>query len=279
MSLRIATLAAFGLCALAAPAAFAQDAWSDLRPALYEDRDLNAGGDLVALTAPYRSMDDARAPLGVSVEAPAGELIRKVSLIIDNNPMPVSAVFDLAEPLDKFSFASTMRMNGPSPVRVVMETSSGALYMSEVYVKTSALGACGAPPNTDPAVALKTLGRMSLEMVDAGTPVMAQVAALTAAPEQSMRAAAPQARLSIMHPSHSGMQMDQISLLYLPARYVDTIAVEADDRPLFTMTGSISLSENPELTFDVPADASSLTVRMTDTENASFEKTFSLFSG
>ena len=45
------------------------------------------------------------------------------------------------------------------------------------------------------------------------------------------------------------------------------------------MTGSISLSENPELTFDVPADASSLTVRMTDTENASFEKTFSLFSG
>ena len=259
---------------LAQPAA-AEDAWSELRPEIYAERVIAPAGDLVTLSAPRRSSDDRRTPLGAEVRAPDGAAIRSIALIIDENPMPVSAVFDFAEPQNAFTFSAEMRMNGPSPVRVVMETEDGGLYMSETLVKTSGVGACAAAPGADVEVALKTLGQMELTLLgqEMAEAPLARLAALGDAKPQP---AAAQARLDIMHPSHSGMQMDQISLLFIPARFIDTVEVSADDQPLFTMTGSISLSENPSLTFNAPATASSLTVRLRDTEETEVEKVFPL---
>ena len=262
--------------AILAPPAIAEDAWSDIKPEIYDQRMIAPAGDLVALTAPRRAADDRRTPLGAEVRAPEGAMIRSIALIIDENPMPVSAVFDFAEPQPAFTFTADMRMNGPSPVRVVMETEDGALYMSETLVKTSGVGACAAAPGTDVEVALKTLGQMDLTLLGAGQDApLARLASLTEAKPTTLPTAA-QARLDIKHPSHSGMQMDQVSLLFIPARFIDTLEVSADGQPLFTMTGSISLSENPALSFDTPVTATSLTVRLRDTEDSEFEKVFPL---
>ena len=86
-------------------------------------------------------------------------------------------------------------------------------------------------------------------------------------------------QLDMDHPSHSGMQMDQITLLFIPARYVDTIEVKRDGQPMFTMTGSISFSENPAIRFEVPDDALGVGVKMTDTEGETFEETFTMPGG
>lgn len=259
--------------------AFADDTWSDLRAEIYGDAVPQSAPDIVGLNAPYRTMNDPRTTLGAAIKAPAGEFITKVSLIIDDNPMPVSAVFEMAEPRAAFAFSGSMRINGPTPVRVVVETDQGGLYMQESFVKTSGTGACAAPPGTDPLIAMQTLGQMDLGLVaDQGAKqVLASLSGKTA--PQSSGATGQMAQLSIDHPSHSGMQMDQITLLFIPARYVQTVEVEADGVPQFTMTGSISFSENPDVQFSLPSGASAVDVKLTDTEGAIFEQTFPLVSG
>ena len=270
---------AAALAGFMAGPSLADDTWSDLRAEIYGDAQPIISAEVVDLMAPYRTMNDPRTMLGATVHAPAGEFITKVSLIIDDNPMPVSAVFEMAEPRAEFSFSGSMRINGPTPVRVVVETDRGGLYMQESFVKTSGTGACAAPPGTDPAIAMQTLGQMDLGLVH-GQSAEQMLASLSGkdAPQAS-DVAGQMAELSIEHPSHSGMQMDQITLLFIPARYVETVAVEADGIPQFRMTGSISFSENPDIRFSLPSGTSGIGVTLTDTEGAVFEKSFPLVSG
>ena len=275
-----ACLAALLAATLAVPGGgVAQETWQDLRADVFGDAVPVLDAEVVSLSAPYRTYEDPRTELGARIAAPLGEFVSKVTLIIDENPMPVSAVFELAEPQPAFAFAGTMRINGPSMVRVVAETDLGNLYMAESFVKTSGVGACAAPPGTDPAEALATLGGMHLKLVpDAGEGRL--IASLGTPHRQSARSHDDRmVELDVDHPSHSGMQMDQITLLFIPMRYVETVEVTADETPLFRMTGSISLSENPALRFHVPGSATGVGVTMQDTEGAVFEESFALPGG
>ncbi|EAU42287.1 hypothetical protein FP2506_05596 [Fulvimarina pelagi HTCC2506] len=248
--------------AIAASDAVPQDAWSDIKAEVYGERVIVEQSPLINLVTPYRSENDLRIPIRANIDLPEGEHIKRLTLIVDENPMPVSADFEIEEETDDLSVEVAMRFNGPTKVRAIVETNAGALLMQEAMVKTSGTGACAAPPTTGVEEALATLGQMDL-----------------AVPSALERAASdhPEVTLAISHPQHSGMQMDQVTLHYILARYVQTLETWADDEKLFTMTGSISLSENPEVRFDIPKkDVSELRVRMTDTEGAVFQKAFGL---
>ncbi|MER0239151.1 quinoprotein dehydrogenase-associated SoxYZ-like carrier [Fulvimarina sp. MAC8] len=248
--------------ALAAGGAGAPDAWSDIRADIYGDRSIMEQSPLVELVTPYRAENDLRVPIRANVDLPKGEEIKSLTLIIDENPMPVSADFEMATDTDDFSVEVAMRFNGPTKVRAIVETKAGELLMHEAMVKTSGTGACAAPPTTGVEEALATLGEMDLTT-----------------PNTLQRAASDhdEVALDISHPQHSGMQMDQVTLHYILARYVQTIESWADNEKMFTMTGSISLSENPQIKFSIPEkDVSELRIRMADTEGAVFQKSFSL---
>lgn len=276
MKLGIASVV-LGVLLLASPS-LASDTWSELREQVFGDAVPVVNPEVVRLDAPYRTSNDARTDIGTHVTAPFGEFIKTVSLIIDENPMPVSAVFELAEPRRAFAFSGSMRINGPTMVRIVAETDRGNFYMQESFVKTSGTGACAAPPGTDPLVALESLGTMRFKLLEGdGESVLAS---LEQKPEtQSLEDTGRLVQLDMDHPSHSGMQMDQITLLFIPARYVDTIEVKSDGEPMFTMKGSISFSENPAIRFEVPNDALGVGVKLTDTEGATFEEVFTMPGG
>lgn len=245
------------LCMSALPCV--SETWDDLRTELYGERALLDGQSVIAIDAPYRTPNDARTQLAAQIVAPAGAEISKVTLVVDENPMPISAVFDLASPLPAFFFDVTIRVNGPTPMHVVAETTDGRVFVGETYVKTSGLGACSAPPGTDPEEALANLGKMQIEL--AGTlPGLGQ----SATDRLSNRLN--RMDVDISHPSHSGMQMDQISLLFIPMRYVETVEIDLDGAGFVNMTGSISLSENPQVSLSVPSRAQSVDVTMTDTD-------------
>ena len=53
----------------------------------------------------------------------------------------------------------------------------------------------------------------------------------------------------IRHPNNSGLQMDQLTRLYTPARYIDKLAVYQGDELVFSMEGGISISEDPNFRF------------------------------
>ena len=252
------------LAALTASPIWAADApyWPELSAEIFGQRMLLDGADVIAVDAPYRTGDDARTQIAARIAAPEDTTLAKVSLILDENPMPLSAVFAFDEPLPRFFFDVTMRVNGPTPVHVVAEMSDGRTFVAETFVKTSGLGACAAPPGTDPEEALASLGQMEIGVGELpfGEGPGDLLAALEA-PDMKVD-------VTVSHPSHSGMQMDQISLLYIPMRYVERLDVDLDGAGYVDMTGSISLSENPTVSLSVPKATQSVDVTMTDTEGS-----------
>ncbi len=65
-----------------------------------------------------------------------------------------------------------------------------------------------------------------------------------------------EAIVMIKHPNNTGMQMDQETHLYIPARYIETLRISQGDELIFAVTGGISISENPNFRFDYIADGS-----------------------
>ncbi|ETX29579.1 quinoprotein dehydrogenase-associated SoxYZ-like carrier [Roseivivax isoporae] len=255
-------LATLALCAapVLAGAADTPTTWDSIAGSLYGTRPLQDGTSMIAIDAPYRSENDSRTQIAARIAAPAGLRIGRVTLVLDENPMPVSADFALNDPQERFFFDVTMRVNGPTPVHVVAETTDGRLFVAETFVKTSGQGACAAPPGTDPDAALATLGEMILSVAAPGTQASAMDRLATLGDHQR------RLDVDISHPSHSGMQMDQISLLFIPMRYVSDVAIDLDGQDYVDMTGSISLSENPRVALSVPGAAQMVDVTMTDTD-------------
>jgi sulfur-oxidizing protein SoxY len=58
-----------------------------------------------------------------------------------------------------------------------------------------------------------------------------------------------EAQIMIGHPNNSGLQMDQVTQLYIPAFFINEVRLWQDDSPVLTMEGGISLSEDPNIRF------------------------------
>ena len=86
------------------------------------------------------------------------------------------------------------------------------------------------------------------------------------------------ATLMIRHPNFNGMQMNQVTRQYTPARYIQTIAVMFDDKQVFNLDTDISLASNPVITFDLlPTSAKGqLKVDVKDSANGRWSKTFNV---
>jgi sulfur-oxidizing protein SoxY len=75
----------------------------------------------------------------------------------------------------------------------------------------------------------------------------------------------------IRHPNFTGMQMDESTHDYTPARYVNHFAVYQDDDLVFSVDGGISISEDPNFRFAFAADPSrTLRVEAGDITGARF---------
>jgi sulfur-oxidizing protein SoxY len=121
--------------------------------------------------------------------------------------------------------------------------------MVKRYVK--AAGGCSAPALKDQDQALADLGKLKLRQFTA---------------EQGGGA-----QIMIHHPNYSGLQMNQLTQLYIPARYVSEIAVFRGADLLFKMEGGISISENPTFRFTLKkAGTGDISVRVKDTEGKEF---------
>ena len=251
--------------------ALAGTTWDDIRHSLFEDEILRPGDSFMDISAPYRTDNDIRTIIGAEVTAPVGTRITRLTLVLDENPMPVSAVLSFDDPQAAFAFEATMRIDRSTPVHLVAELTDGATYVVDTYVKTSGLGACAAPPGTDPVAALETLGEMRLTIASTDGEMT-----MTQALQQLGSEGGKELSVDISHPSHSGMQKDQISLLFIPMRYVSDVEVGVNGAPYASVTGSISLSENPALKMSVPDNAQTATVRMTDTDGTTTEASTSV---
>jgi sulfur-oxidizing protein SoxY len=243
-----------GLCLAGIGPAAAQEnenAWNSLRPDVFGSREVGDGSGALTLEAPTRAEDAAIVPISIkALPAPsAAKSIKAVTLIIDENPAPVAARFTFGPAAANASISTRLRVNSYSFVRAVAELNDGSLAMVKRYVK--AAGGCSAPALKDQDQALADLGKLKLKQFSA---------------EQGGGA-----QLMIHHPNYSGLQMNQLTQLYIPARYVSDIEIARGAELLLKMEGGISLSENPTFRFSFrKGGAGDISVRARDTEGKEF---------
>jgi sulfur-oxidizing protein SoxY len=250
---------------LTAGPACAGSAWDDIRGALFGDRAIEDGKDVLAFSAPYRALEQRAVPISVDAEFADGRGVKTVTFVVDENPMPVAAVFRLAEQRERLRLGANLRLDQASPVRVVVEASDGRLYMTETFVKASGLGVCAAPPLSDQNAILGEMKLTDLTGSDAAA---------------GMTRFQRRAQLDITHPQNTGMQMNQITMLYIPLRFISAVEVRQGDHKLFDLDGSMSLSENPRIWFDYRVNgAGHIAVVARDTNNSVWEQEFPLGSG
>ncbi len=242
--------------------------WAELKPSVFGQRLITLNDQVVKLDVPYRAKDDRQVPVAVQASLPNGAKVKSVTIIIDENPMPVSLTVRPEQQRSSMWVSASMRFNGPSPVRAVVEAENGQLFMSEAMVKTSGLGACAAPPTTTLDVAAKTLGDMRLTQIV--TPL--HVSTIT---KPVMRT-----KLDISHPNLTGLQLDQITLRYILPRYVEKVAIDQGDEKLMTIEAGISLAENPSIAFDyVSNGAEKMQIEARDTDETVFKHSLQISSG
>jgi sulfur-oxidizing protein SoxY len=81
-----------------------------------------------------------------------------------------------------------------------------------------------------------------------------------------------EAQIMIGHPNNSGLQMDQVTQLYIPAFFVNELRLWQDDSPVLTMEGGISISEDPNIRFTyVSNGAKRFRAEARDTEGHVFQ--------
>jgi sulfur-oxidizing protein SoxY len=243
------------------PAADASQSWPGIQAEVYAGKTLHDGRGVITLKAPYRPDDVRSVPLEADAKFVDGRTISTVTFIVDENPSPVAAAFRMAGSRPSVHLLTHIRLDQQSDVRVVVEASDGTLYMVEQLVKfAGGQASCSAPPTGDPAEILANTGKMNL----------AQVGEKAKSSHTLQRA-----RLTLSHPNHTGMVLDQITLLYVPMLMVNHLEARQGDEVVFDMTGSITLAQNPVVEFDyITNGADEITTIAKDTSGAAWEKRF-----
>lgn len=242
------------------PVAVADDgAWQDIRASLFgTDRMIHDANGVIALEAPDRALDAATVPVSIIAEIEQTEerYIRAVTLVIDENPAPVVGTFHLFPGNGIANLSTRVRVNAYTTIRAIAETNDGELYMAEKFVKAS--GGCSAPASKDHDLAMARLGKMRLKQIGA------------------WREDEPgEAQFMISHPNYSGMQIDQVTQLWVPALYVQTIELSLGKKPILRFEGDISMSENPTVRFFVrPETAAELRAKVVDSDEQTFEQSW-----
>jgi sulfur-oxidizing protein SoxY len=223
-------LAAFGLTPTIAEE---YDPWPGLVQDIFSNRAMNDGSDVIGIEMPYRAEDAAIVPVTLRTKlAPTDtRRIRAITLVIDQNPSPLAAKFELGPDANVSEISTRVRVNNYTNVHAVAELSDGQLYVIKTYVKAS--GGCSAPAAKNPEEAKARIGQMRYR----------QFARAGDGPTSGAR----EAQIMIGHPNNSGLQMDQLTQLYIPAFFIDELKLSQDDAPVLTVEGGISISEDPNI--------------------------------
>src|SRR6516165_12285694 len=258
--LRIRRLVGVAMAMLALPVtgALAQspapkDPWPELASNIFSGQALADGAGLLALEMPSRAEDAAIVPLTVRTMLPSTDIrrVRSLTIVIDENPAPVAATFHIGPGAIVPVISTRVRVNSYSNVHAVAELSDGKLYVVKTYVKAS--GGCSARA-------------VKADRANIGAMRFRQFA--TSAEEKTNTRTA---QVMIRHPNNSGLQMDQITHLYIPLFIVDRLRLWQGDQLLLSMDAGISISEDPNIRFSYrPNGAAAFRAEAGDTEGHVF---------
>lgn len=262
----LAPLAALGGAAALAPsrAARAQEGsgqapdrrverWNDLKRAVFGDRATLPAGEAVTIAAPDRALDAATVPVSISLSAELAPEVRAIHFVIDENPSPLAAVFHAGPAGDLRALSTRVRIDAYTLLHAVAETADGRLLETARFIKAS--GGCSAPMAGDLQAARERMGRMRFALPQ-GAP----------APDRAVPV-----QVAVSHPNTSGLQIDQLTRLSIPAEFVRSLRVAYRGAEVLRMEADISIAENPTLGFVLAGEpGGELTVEAVDNRDRRF---------
>jgi sulfur-oxidizing protein SoxY len=208
-------------CAVSDGQTPASGAWEYLQQQFYPNQNLGLLDETyMSLDAPANTPDPAATPLTLHFGDAAVGHIKQIRVIIDNNPSPLAASFDVASGARVAEIGLRVRIDRFTSVRAIAETTDGKFEMRSTWVNAS--GGCSAPPST---LTAGTLGDIRFRPSPDSKSLL----------------------ISIRHPNNSGFQIDPRSGEPIASHYVSHIRFSTDGRTLLEADTGISLSENPTL--------------------------------
>ncbi|ADV13405.1 quinoprotein dehydrogenase-associated SoxYZ-like carrier [Mesorhizobium sp. M7A.F.Ca.CA.001.09.2.1] len=234
--------------------------WHDLKGDVFGDRAILVDTGVVRIEAPKRAQDAAIVPVDIYLDpAKAPDGIKSVTLIIDANPAPVAATFQLGKDAGVTHLSTRVRVNDYSYLRAIAETQGGQLHMVQTFVKAS--GGCSAPAVKNQDEANATMGQMKLRQF----------------PPKETMTKTEELQLMIRHPNNSGLQRDPLTQYFIPAHFVQKLSISQAGRPILSMEGGISISEDPNFRFDFTVHGKGeIQVEAIDTDGKTFRNQWPL---
>jgi sulfur-oxidizing protein SoxY len=234
-----------------------QARWQDLQKSIFGTKTPRQDDAAIKLDTPVRAEDAALVPITITLADPKN--VKALYLVIDDNPSPLAAHFTFGPDADPKTIKLRVRVNTYTDVHAVAELKDGSLLETTKFVKAS--GGCSAPMGVSDEEAMQGMGDMRFKLaseVAASKPV--------------------DATLMIRHPNFNGMQMNQVTRQYTPARYIQSIGVSFDDKKVFDLSTDISLASNPVIGFELLPDSQkgSIKVDVKDSGNGEWSKTFNV---
>jgi sulfur-oxidizing protein SoxY len=245
-------LAAF---ALTAHAESDPSKWPVVKEAFFAGKTIT-DAPFIKLTAPRRAESGAQVPFEIFVDQTQADAnpIKKIYVLVDANPIPLTATYHLTEQLGKFKLSTRIRMEMDSFVRVVGETADGQLQMASIEIR--AAGGCGGAVENDEAAIRATAGKIKLAVES---------------PVQFGNATS--AVFNIKHPMRTGLQRDLVSQGFVPAFFIQKATFAYNNKPVMNVDFGVGTSEDPYLKFDfIPASAGVFEVNAVDNEGKAFSK-------
>ena len=236
-----------------------EETWNSIKGDIFKGRPILDGSGLVVLDAPRRAEDSAIVPIGMRVNFAGDDkrTLKSLTLVIDENPAPVAGTFTIGPRSGVTAISTRVRVNAYSYVRLVAELSDGQLYGVKAFVKAS--GGCSAPASSNSDATRTLLGQMKFR---------------TFRPESD---ALPEAQIMLRHPQNSGLQMDQLTRLYVPPFFIDNLKIWQGDDLVVAMEGGIAISEDPNIRFNYrPNGAAGFRVEAIDTSKHLFKDEWSI---
>ncbi|MGC2082543.1 MAG: quinoprotein dehydrogenase-associated SoxYZ-like carrier [Bradyrhizobium sp.] len=234
------------------------DPWPGLVQDIFNNRPMNDGAEVLAIEMPARAEDASLVPVTLrSKLSPADtRRIKTITLVIDKNPAPMAAKFTLGQDANVTAISTRVRVNSYTDVHAVAELSDGQLYVTKVYVKAS--GGCSAPAAKNPEEAQAHTGQLRYRQFTQAS--------------DGATSGAREAQVMVGHPNNSGLQMDQVTQLYIPAFFIDDLKLSQDGSLVLAMEGGISISEDPNIRFTyVPNGAKHFEAEAKDTQGHVFQ--------
>lgn len=258
-SILIRTVAALGLALSYSSGAWAEASdklWPVVKEGFFAGRTIE-DSPLIKLEGPRRAESGAQVPITLTVDKPLtdADAIRKVYLIVDANPIPLTAIYHFTPLNGRAQISTRIRMETDSYIHAIGETADGKLYMTAIQIR--AAGGCGGPVEGDDTAIRAAAGKIKMNVespVKAGEPTAAT--------------------FMIKHPMFTGLQRDLVSGGYKPAFYIQKVAFSYNSKPLMHIDFGVGVAEDPHLRFFfVPDGPGSIEVQADDNEGKSFSHT------